>query len=255
MKRFLILSLILFLSESCSLDPSLFEDQSKKKINLSAPEKDLQKIIIKKDDTLYSISKRFNLSIETIMKLNNLDYESLLYIGQELLISKNSINNSKILSYKPTNFKVGKVFEEILLPVPKPLRYNLNTNKLSSSFIWPVIGKKLNKFGHDDDGRYNEGIYILSKEGTPVLSSANGNVIFVGNNFKGFGSIVLIKHDNGWISSYAHLSKIFVKENEYVKQGHIIGLIGKSGRVSSPQLYFEIREGKIAINPEVYIRS
>ena len=88
------------------------------------------------------------------------------------------------------------------------------------------------------------------------ITLSNSSELILGSfNLKGFGSIVLIRHSNGWISSYAHLSKILVKQGDLVKQGQELGLVGNTGRVSRPQLYFEIRDSEKPINPEIYLSS
>ena len=74
--------------------------------------------------------------------------------------------------------------------------------------------------------------------------------MYVGNALKGFGNLILVKHDNGWVSAYGHLNDTRVARGDYLDRGDIIGSIGQSGRVDSPQLHFEIRKGAEAIDPE-----
>ena len=95
---------------------------------------------------------------------------------------------------------------------------------------------------------HNDGVNIAAKEGK-VGAAARGRVAYVGSNIKSFGRLVLIKHDGGIITAYAHLGDIAVKEGDIVTVGQAIGSVGKSGRVKTPQLHFEIRKSRQPIDP------
>ena len=90
------------------------------------------------------------------------------------------------------------------MPLPKPKKHILNLSLNGISFIQPIKGEIINKFGSNDDGVINEGINIEAEYGTKVKASASGEIIFAGSNLKDFGSMILIKHNDHWISSYAH---------------------------------------------------
>jgi len=123
----------------------------------------------------------------------------------------------------------------------------------ASRFIWPVEGKVISRFGNGNGGKYNDGINIASEEGEPVWAAADGQVAYAGNELKGYGNMVLIRHDDGWITAYAHAKKLDVKQGQYVKQGDIIAYVGDSGGVKNPQLHFAIRKGKDPVDPEKYL--
>jgi murein DD-endopeptidase MepM/ murein hydrolase activator NlpD len=108
-------------------------------------------------------------------------------------------------------------------------------------FIWPVRGDIVSGFGPKDTGQRNDGINIAGKEGDLVRSAAAGDVVYSGNLVPGFGNLVLIKHDGGWVTAYAHLSKTLVKIRDRIAQGQDIGAVGKTGGVETPQLHFELR--------------
>jgi murein DD-endopeptidase MepM/ murein hydrolase activator NlpD len=113
------------------------------------------------------------------------------------------------------------------------------------TFVWPVEGAVIKDFTAGN----HDGINIKVEEGTPVKAAASGEVIYVGNEIKNLGNLVLVKHDNGYVTAYSHLSETLVKKGDTVKQGAQLATAGSSGEVSSPQLHFEIREGKKPINP------
>ena len=122
-------------------------------------------------------------------------------------------------------------------------------DKRTSKFIWPVKGKLLSKYGKSKEGFYNDGINIDSKKGTKVMSSQAGKVIYCGNEIPGYGNLILIKHSKNWITAYAHLNEVFTEKGKKVNKGEIIGSVGNTGNVRSPQLHFEIRKGKESVNP------
>jgi murein DD-endopeptidase MepM/ murein hydrolase activator NlpD len=108
-------------------------------------------------------------------------------------------------------------------------------------FIWPTRGSLINGFGPMAGGQRNDGLDIAATDGSPVRAAAAGDVVYAGNLVPGFGNLVLIKHEDGWVTAYAHLSNTEVKIRDHVAQGAEIGTIGSSGGVSQPQLHFEVR--------------
>jgi murein DD-endopeptidase MepM/ murein hydrolase activator NlpD len=107
-------------------------------------------------------------------------------------------------------------------------------------FLWPVKGELIQKFGPSGPAR-NDGIDLGATKGDAVRSAAAGEVVYAGNAVQGFGNLVLIKHDGGWVTAYAHLANISVKMRQQVTQGQEIGMVGQSGGVDRPQLHFEVR--------------
>lgn len=126
----------------------------------------------------------------------------------------------------------------------------------SVRFQWPVEGGKLiSRFGAKNKGIANDGINIAAPLGEPIWASADGVVVYSGNELKGYGNMVILRHNDGWMSAYAHAEDITVRKNEMVKQGDIIGYVGKSGGVDQAQLHFGIRKGKDPVDPERYLAS
>lgn len=121
--------------------------------------------------------------------------------------------------------------------------------KSSSSFIWPVDGRVISKFGQSKDNTRNDGINIAAPNGAPVLAAADGVVAYAGNELKGFGNMVLLRHAGGWVTAYAHNSSMLVQKGAKVKQGQTIARVGSSGNVDKPQLHFELRQGTKAVDP------
>ena len=132
-----------------------------------------------------------------------------------------------------------------LPPMPAPVA--------GSGFLWPVRGPILSGYGTSADGSHNDGLNIAAPEGTPVVAAAAGEVAYAGNELKGYGNLVLIKHAGGVITAYAHLASVTVKRFDKVARGQAIGRIGATGAVSQPQLHFEIRQGARPVDPVGYL--
>jgi murein DD-endopeptidase MepM/ murein hydrolase activator NlpD len=108
-------------------------------------------------------------------------------------------------------------------------------------FIQPVTGDIISGYGPKDGGQRNDGVNFVAPAGTPVRAAAAGEVVYAGDQVPGFGNLVLVKHDGGWVTAYAHLGRVDVKMRDMVMQGQQIGQVGSTGGVSQPQLHFEVR--------------
>ena len=293
-----LILLILFLLSSCeSLIYSDYKIINNKKLNLNTYE-------VRSGDNLYSISRKLNLSISSLIKLNKIAPPFKIYPKQNLILPKQSFHNvkkgetlysisrkyktdvysiSKLNNLKNINsIKEGqalKIYGDLKLETKNNHRSNVNKAKLkkidskkkslktvkkttpiskqtfskNSKFIWPVKGKLISKYGKSSNGFFNDGININSKLNQKVGASNDGVIIYSGNEIPGYGNLVLIKHSQNWITAYAHLGKVSIEKGDKVKKGQIIGLVGKTGNVRKPQLHFEIRKGKEAVNPLNYL--
>jgi murein DD-endopeptidase MepM/ murein hydrolase activator NlpD len=119
----------------------------------------------------------------------------------------------------------------------------------AGDFVWPVQGKVISNYGAKEGGMHNDGINIAVPAGTPVRAAQNGVVAYAGNELKGYGNLLLVRHSNGWMTAYAHNSKLMVKRGDTVTRGQTISLAGSTGSVSSPQVHFELRKGAKAVDP------
>ncbi len=126
-------------------------------------------------------------------------------------------------------------------------------NATKGMFRWPVRGRVIQQFGTQVNGQHNDGINLEVPEGTSVKAAEAGKVIYAGNELKGYGNLVLIRHRNGWVTAYAHASKLMVARGEEVRRGQIIARAGATGSVSRPQLHFELRRGSQPIDPLPYL--
>lgn len=124
--------------------------------------------------------------------------------------------------------------------------YNYDANV---RFQWPVNGRVVADYGRYPGGERNNGINIAAKYGTPIRAAADGTVSYSGNELRNYGNLVLIKHGNGYVTAYAHAEHFVVGKGERVARGQVIGYVGQSGDVRTPQLHFELRRGSHGETP------
>ncbi|WP_441259814.1 peptidoglycan DD-metalloendopeptidase family protein [Bradyrhizobium sp. 521_C7_N1_3] len=123
------------------------------------------------------------------------------------------------------------------------------------TFRWPVRGKVVTSYGAKTNGKSNDGINLAVPEGTPVKAAEDGVVAYSGNELKGYGNLVLVRHSNGYVTAYAHASELMVKRGDTIKRGQVIAKSGQSGEVASPQLHFEIRKGSSPVDPLQFLNG
>ncbi len=123
------------------------------------------------------------------------------------------------------------------------------------SFNWPLSGQIIKPFGLAERGVHNDGVDIAASFGSDIQTTAPGTVAYIGTGLKSFGTLILVKHDGGIISAYAHLSEVLVNEGDVLSSGQIIGRVGQTGRVGSPTLHFEIRQNRTPIDPASVIKT
>ena len=285
---FILISFFIFFS-GCTTTDYLAPVINKNNINNNI-EKGQRTITVYEGDSLYSISKREGVSIKSIIKANKLEPPFTLYKGDRLIIAKPKVH---IVKKGHTLYDIANCYEVSISDIMKinqlknndkiylgdklfiPLYDNTNqtncnnitkvaitkeVNKTSEkkknnnySYMWPVKGKIISKFGLLAKGLRNDGINISADIGNPVLAIESGKIVYAGNEIQAFGNLILIKHYNDKTSAYAHLDKINVKKGESVNKGQIIALVGNSGKVSIPQLHFEIRDKDGPLDPLKYL--
>lgn len=244
---------------------------------------------VKKGDTLYSISLEHGRDYKDIAAWNNLDNPNRISVGQQLRVSppegEGPVAVSKpVLSSAPTEAKAsgantetfkrepkgGKVVysDEALArmrepgqqkppekieekPAPAPEAKAAPTGDDAVDWMWPAQGKTVAGFSESGAG-VNKGIDIGGKVGDPVLAAAAGKVVYVGSGLRGYGNLVIVRHNASYLSAYAHNSKILVKETQTVAKGQKIAEIGNSD-ADQAGLHFEIRRLGKPVDPLNYL--
>ncbi len=121
--------------------------------------------------------------------------------------------------------------------------------KMGGGFRWPVQGRVISGFGPREGGLHNDGVNILVAAGTQIRAAENGIVVYAGNELRGFGNLLLVKHANNWTTAYAHADRLLVGRGDRVTRGQVIATVGQTGNVSRSQLHFEIRKGQRPVDP------
>lgn len=125
----------------------------------------------------------------------------------------------------------------------------------ATGFSWPLTGEVLKEFSQDSTTSRNDGLNIAAALKAPVKVSKPGTVVYIGNDIKGFGNLVLVKHDGEWMTAYAHLDSFNVAVGDALSGGQVLGYVGRSGGVTQPQLHFEVRKNSTPVDPRLYLKS
>ena len=221
-------------------------------------------------DTLGAIAEKHGVRLADLTKANELENANI-RVGQKLIIPERNVprinnhssENKRVVGLAPMKadrIVTGSTPKNYIKPVrvkeygsvvgdeKAPARTGIDT------FRWPVTGRVLSKFGHRRRGERNEGIDISVPVGTSVKAAENGLVIYSDSELQEYGNLLLIRHDGGWVSAYAHNSSLQVKRGDKVRRGQIIAKSGRTGNAERPMIHFELRKDSNPVNPEKYLR-
>lgn len=219
---------------------------------------------VREGDTLYAISRIYDTSPSQLARLNNLSPPYTLEPGQTLNLPSKTRQTQLASAARPAvqrdpvqetvmpAQKPGEV-ERASLSRPAPEAVRTQPPRREGRFLRPVDGPVISSYGPKKGGLHNDGINIRAPKGTPVKAAENGVVVYAGNELRGSGNLILIRHEGRYMSAYAHLDRISIERGAKVSRGDVIGTVGATGSVSEPQLHFEIRKGTAAKDPGTYI--
>ncbi len=199
--------------------------------------------IVQSGESLYSISRLYDINMSKLASTNNLEKPYTIKPGQNLAI------NGNIEITRSNNYSAVRESAKSEYPVSH------SRSVAKAGFSWPIKGKVLSSFGPKKKGLYNDGINIAASSGTAVRSSQSGTVAYVGNELKGYGNLIIIKHPNKMITAYGHLGETKVSRGQKIEKQQVIAYVGDTGNVNTPQLYFGLRRGRDAINPQHYLKN
>ena len=231
--------------------------------------------VVQRGDTLLGVARKLKVEFRSFAQINGKTDPYPIFVGEKLKIpgkfggstqtaAKTTVKSGETRVVASPNQQKGgsgsfpatpsatasshPAFQpqEVIPPEPSALS--------GKGFVWPVRGPVIQGFGPIAKGQSNDGINIAAKQGTPVTAAENGVVAYAGNELKGFGNLLLVKHADGWMTAYAHNEKLLVGRGETVKKGQKIATVGASGNVTRPQLHFELRRGTEAVDPQKYLK-
>ncbi|MCK5697639.1 MAG: peptidoglycan DD-metalloendopeptidase family protein [Gammaproteobacteria bacterium] len=243
-KIFLLLLLILFIT-GCSTFYAPVENKkegasSKKNLPLSYQ--------VKKGDTLYSIAWKYSLNYKNIAVKNNIKSPYTIYIGQTIYFSQQQENNKKkLVTAKQSTKSTKKLSKKNKKSKSSTNVAYKGSNKLS--WVWPIKGQVIQTFNLKKD---KKGIDISAPKGELVKAAEAGKVVYSGEGLLGYGLLIIINHNEHFLSAYAHNQALLVHEGQIVKKGQDIAQLGRSG-TNRYKLHFEIRKNGVPINPMNYL--
>jgi murein DD-endopeptidase MepM/ murein hydrolase activator NlpD len=233
--------------------------------------------VVNKGDTLLSISRRNHVPVAELAKANHLDQSAKLSLGMKLtvpgakttavapaapasvVVAAPAVPAPKmVLAAQPQSARLVQPAANVEVPAAAPEAPAVKSSEATGAlptFRWPVRGKVITSYGAKTNGKSNDGINLAVPEGTPVKAAEDGVVAYSGNELKGYGNLVLVRHSNGYVTAYAHASELMVKRGDTIKRGQVIAKSGQSGEVGSPQLHFEIRKGSSPVDPLQFLNG
>ena len=234
--------------------------------------------VVNPGDTLLSVARRNHVPLSELARANSLEPTAKLRLGMKL-----TVPGTKTAAVAPAAQPATVAAQPVAAVAPAtkmaaaggppqtarlaqatatvedaavatPVKATEATGALPT-FRWPVRGKVITSYGAKTNGKSNDGINLAVPEGTPVKAAEDGVVAYSGNELKGYGNLVLVRHSNGYVTAYAHASELMVKRGDTIKRGQIIAKSGQSGEVGSPQLHFEIRKGSSPVDPLQFLNG
>lgn len=204
--------------------------------------------IVGRGETLYAIAWRYGLDYQALARANGINQQYQIYPGQRLNLAVNSSSLSRHQTPQSTSSESLsrqklQTKKTVTTAVPAAAHGRL-------SWVWPARGKILQRFSSSQG--LKKGIDILGEKGESVVAAASGVVVYAGEGLRGYGKLLIVKHDDSFLSAYAHNSRIMVKEGDKVKAAEKIAEIGSTGTVRNV-LHFEIRQNGVPVDPERYL--
>lgn len=206
-------------------------------------------------DTIFEISLHYKVAMNELVRVNGLPPPYTILVGQKLTLPGSrdvgiASSQNKSLARTENSKQTASIVTQKPRKRPALARPPART---ATSFAWPLGGRVISGFGFKGKGLHNDGINISAPRGAPVKAAENGIVAYSGNELRGFGNLLLIKHSDGFMSAYAHNEKLLVGRGDVVKRGQTVAHVGSSGNVTTPQLHFELRKGRRAVDPRKYL--
>ncbi len=209
-------------------------------------------------ETGIAIARAYRMVWADIVVLNALQPPYTLQVGQNLLLPSSAQTGKAARALTPElraaafNINIDDIVTGGSAAGAKPLAAATGAN-FNGRFVWPLRGALIGRFGAQGGGRVNDGVNIAAENGVAVRAAAPGVVVYSGNEIGVFGGLVLIDHGAGWITAYGHLGRLDVMKGNRVSSGQAIGGVGETGYVRQPQLHFQVRKNRQAVNPLSYL--
>lgn len=200
---------------------------------------------VKRGDTLFYIAWITGNDYRDLAQRNNIPEPYSLNVGQSIQLGNGSANGNGGMLAATT--ATAPVTAPVVAP---PVSSTVSNSAPVSTWRWPTDGKIIDNFSSSEGG--NKGVDIAGTRGQPIFATADGRVVYAGNALRGYGNLIIIKHNDDYLSAYAHNDTMLVREQQEVKAGQKIATMGSTG-TSSVRLHFEIRYKGKSVNPLRYL--
>jgi murein DD-endopeptidase MepM/ murein hydrolase activator NlpD len=191
--------------------------------------------VVRRGETLWAISRRIDVPMIQLAAANQIASPYDVNAGQRLRIPGPDNRPAETAAPK-----------KVVM-----LQHGTGAPPLSGQgFLWPVNGKVIGEFGRTRQGQRRDGIDIAAREGAPVLAAEDGIVAYADDGVHGYGRLILLRHGDGYITTYAHNAALLVEAGDLVERGQVIARVGATGDVTRSLLHFELRKGRKPIDPE-----
>lgn len=215
--------------------------------------------IVKKGDSLYSIAWTYDMDVKKIASLNHIDAVDRIYIGQKLHLKTQApikhtptIVRKKPVAPKKEPTLITKAPQTKQVQVQKEKEAKTATLSKSEKWLFPTTGNVVKSFSLKNKD-FNKGIDISGTLNSAIKATKSGKVVYSGEGLRGYGKLLIVKHDDSYLSAYAHNNQLLVKEGDFVKQGQTIAKMGKSGS-QTVKLHFQIRKDGKPVDPQKYVK-
>jgi murein DD-endopeptidase MepM/ murein hydrolase activator NlpD len=182
---------------------------------------------VKEGETLWRIARQYGVSLDRLAGVNGIENPTKIYTGSVLIIPTEESNLKKI-------------------------RAEISKEDYDKPLVWPIKGE-ISQYFSQDSQQVHDGIDIRAAEGTPIHAAGSGIVAYSGDQFRGYGNMIIIEHSEKLSTIYAHCSVLLVYEGDKVNSGHIIAKVGSTGNATGPHLHFEVRLDNSPVNPLDYL--
>ena len=214
--------------------------------------------VVAAGDTLSKIARHYGRTLPELAKANNIQPNAKLNIGDRILIPDARIGRAKTEGEPPAapaSKPDGKETAAVVTPTPAAPNSAASGKAVAEAMPlrWPVHGKVIAAFGSKSNGQPNDGIDVEVPENTPVKAADDGVVAYAGNELKGYGNLVLVRHPSGYVTAYAHAKELLVKKGDPIKRGQVIAKSGQTGNAEVPELHFEVRKGTAPMDPMQFL--
>lgn len=204
---------------------------------------------VSEGETLYAIAWRYNMDVAALARANGIEKPYRINVGQTLRLDIHNVPSRRIARHTATKQSTRASTQPVAISQPRSEGYQLpgESHQPLSDWRWPTKGQVLKRFSYRGNAGH-KGLDIKGRTGQPVYATQNGVVVYAGSGLPAYGKLLIVKHNDTYLSAYAHNSRLSVSEGDRVRTGQKVAEVGQSG-TSHQHLHFEIRKKGVPVDP------